>query len=622
MKTAPGGPRTVSRLFSSTSSSTQQSERVAAIKELHARLIRTHLHRDPSAISDVVKAYALFPSYLHKARLTFNEIDRPTPAVFNHMIRGLSHSDEPAGTIDLYRSMRRRGVDPSNSTLVFLLKACTRAGHMACGEMVHAHALKLGFGPHVFVSNSLIFMYSGFGDMRLGRQVFDEMPEKDLVSWNSLICGYSQCGKFREVVSLFDVMRAHDMRADAVTMVKVILACGYLGKTELAGRAVEYVQEEKVKVDVYLGNTLIDFYGQNGLVKLARGVFEHMHEKNSVSWNAMIKGYTRAGDMASARVLFDEMPRRDVISWTSMITGYARANSFSDSVKLFQDMMAAKVKPDKVTVASVLSACAHLGSLDVGRAIHSYIRSYNVETDIYVGNALIDMYCKCASVGKALEVFQEMEDSKDEVSWTSMVTGLAVNGFAERALELFSEMLSEGIKPTHGTFVGILLACSHVGLVDKGLEFFRSMEEVYCLSPEMKHYGCVVDLLSRSGNLARAYKFISEMPVSPDVVIWRILLSACKLHGNVALAEIVTRKLLELDPSNSGNYVLLSNAYASLDRWHDAMNVRGLMEESNVHKPSARSSIEYNRQPPHGSRDHSASKALITREITAARGLS
>ncbi|OWM79502.1 putative pentatricopeptide repeat-containing protein At3g15930 [Punica granatum] len=591
----------ISRLFSSTAS-TQQAERVAAAaEELHARLIRTHLHSDPSAISDVVKSYALSPSHLQEARLAFNEVERPTPAIFNHMIRGLSQSDEPASAIDLYRSMRRRGLAPSNSTFIFLFKACGRTGSLVCGEALHVHALKLGVGQHVFVSNALICTYYGCGRVELARKVFDEMPERDLVSWNSLICGYSQSGRFGEVLHLFDMMQARDMKADAVTMVKVILACGYMDETKLADRAVEYVEREKVEVDVYLGNTLIDFYGKRGSVESARGVFNRMRGKNLVSWNAMMKAYTRAGDLASAQALFDQMPRRDVISWTSMITGYAQANCFSDSVKLFQDMMAAKVKPDKVTVASVLSACAHLGSLGIGRAVHDYIRSHNVKTDVYVGNALIDMYCKCASIEKAFEVFREMKDQKDEISWTSIIAGLAVNGYADQALELFLEMSTEGIKPTHGTFVGILLACSHAGLVDKGLEFFRSMEEVHGLRPEMKHYGCVVDLLSRSGNLERAYEFITEMPVSPDIVIWRILLSACKIHGNVAMAEIVTKKLLELDPSNSGNYVLLSNAYASLDRWHDATSVRDWMEESDVHKPSAWSSIESNKPPSHSS---------------------
>lgn len=255
--------------------------------------------------------------------------------------------------------------------------------------------------------------------------------------------------------------------------------------------------------------------------------------------------------------------------------------------------MIAKVKPGEIIVASVLSACAHLGSLDVGKAVHDYIRKHGVKADVYVGNSLIDMYCKCGVVEKALEVFREM-NTKDSISWTSVISGLAVNGFADSTLELFSQMLRDGVRPTHGTFVGILLACSHTGLVDKGLYYFRSMEKVHGLIPEMKHYGCIVDLLSRSGNLDRAYEFIKKMPLVPDVVVWRIFSSACKLHGNVVLAEISKKKLLELDPYNGGNYVLSSHTYAGSGRWDDAIKMRELMEESNVQKPFGCSSIEVN----------------------------
>ncbi|KAE8682341.1 GroES-like zinc-binding alcohol dehydrogenase family protein isoform 1 [Hibiscus syriacus] len=219
-------------------------------------------------------------------------------------------------------------------------------------------------------------------------------------------------------------------------------------------------------------------------------------------------------------------------------------------------MMVAKVVPDEVTVATVLSACANLGALDVGQAVHDYIYKHRVQADAYVGNSLIHMYCKCGAVERALE------------------------------------MVKEGVQPTSGCFVGVLFACAHAGWVDKGLEYFESMEKVHGLMPEMKHYGCVVDLLSRSGYLERAYEFINRMPVKPDVVVWRILLSSSKLHGNVVLAEIATNKLLELDPSNSGNYVLLSNTYASSDRWDAATKMRELMEENDVQKPSGWSSIE------------------------------
>ncbi|OIT21837.1 pentatricopeptide repeat-containing protein, mitochondrial [Nicotiana attenuata] len=203
--------------------------------------------------------------------------------------------------------------------------------------------------------------------------------------------------------------------------------------------------------------------------------------------------------------------------------------------------------------------------------------------DIYVGNGLVDMYCKCGSVNTALEVFFSM-NRKDTVSWTSIISGLAVNGVHDNALQLFSQML-EHCKPTHGTFIGVLLACAHSGLVDKGLEYFDSMEKHHGLVPEMKQYGCVVDLLCRSGNLNRAFEFINLMPMAADVVLWRMLLSACKLHGNGVLAKIAANKLLQLDLDNGGNYVLSSSIYATAERWDDAMKIRQLMNDGAVQSP-------------------------------------
>ncbi|XP_030533125.1 pentatricopeptide repeat-containing protein At2g29760, chloroplastic-like [Rhodamnia argentea] len=620
--------RPVSRLFSSSAAARQpqrftknSSSPIGPIEELHARLIRTQRHTDPSAVSDVIRSYASSPLYLHRACLAFDSIERPTSAVFNFMIRGLSQSDGPVRALDLYRTMHLQGVSANHLTFIFVFKACARVCDVGHGQVVHVRALKCGFGTHVFVSNALLHMYACCSDLVSAQKVFDQMEERDLISWNSLICGYSQCGAFRDVLRLFDAMQVANVTVDAVTMVKVVLACIYLGESEFADHVAKYIEENHVLVDVYLGNTLIDMYGRRGLVELARQLFDCMRERNLVSWNAMIRGYAKAGDLAGAHRLFDEMPKRDVISWTSMITGYAQANNFAMAVKLFQEMMVANVKPDEVTVASVLSACAHLGSLDIGKAVHNYIIEHGVKIDTYVGNSLIDMYCKCGSVEKALELFKQMKE-KDTVSWTSVISGLAVNGFANSALKLFSEMLSERIKPTHGTFVGVLLACAHAGLVEEGLSFLKSMEDVHGLAPEMKHYGCVVDLLSRSGDVDRAYEFITKMPFSPDVVVWRILLSSCKLHGNVVLAEIATKKLLELDPCNSGNYVLLSNTYASSHRWDDASNVRELMEETDVPKPFGWSTIESNGLPPHSSRDHIPVDPTNTRHPIKELGLS
>ncbi|CAN1158945.1 Pentatricopeptide repeat-containing protein At2g29760, chloroplastic [Linum perenne] len=504
-------------------------------------------------------------------------------------------SEHPFDAVEMYvNQMYRRGVIGDTLTMIFLFKACGRVRDCLLGDLFHAHCRKLGCDSDVSVSNGLMRMYGNFGDLVCARKMFDEMPERDLVSWNSLICGYAECKRFKEVLSVFGLMREGNVKGDAVTMVKTILACVNLGEDQTADLMVKYVEEERVEIDVYLGNTMIDMYGQRGSVDSARRVFDQMRDRNAVSWNTMIKGYVKSGDLVSARKLLDDMPGKNVISWTNLITGYCKAEMFSDAVKAFQDMMEANLKPDEITVASVLSACARLGSVEAGQAIHDYVRRHSIKEDVFVGNALIDMYCKCGSVEKARDVFRGM-NRKDSVSWTSVICGLAVNGLSDDAMELFSQMLTEeGIRPIHGTFIGVLIACKHSGQVDRGLEFFESMEKVYGLKPEMKHYGCVVDLLSRSGNLDRAYEFIEAMPVVPDVVIWRILLGACLLHGNVGLAEIVTKKLLEMDPSNSGNYIYLSNAYAGSDRWEDADELRKLMAVRDVQKPSGWSSIEGN----------------------------
>ncbi|KAM7467805.1 hypothetical protein LguiB_015367 [Lonicera macranthoides] len=591
--------KSISRLFTTSSmtpyQSYQLSNNLISIKMLHGQLLRTQQHTDPSSVSTVIRYYALSPTTLHKAYLLFNQIEQPTLSIWNYMLRGLSISNHPIAALHLFDEMREQGFWGNDFTFVSVFKACAKVLDLRYGIMVHSHAMKLGCESYLYVSNALIHMYASCSELVLARRVFDEMPDRDLVSWNSLICGYTQCNRFKDVVGLFDAMQEANVKPDAVTMVKVLLACSYLGDTEIADSMVKYIQDNGVEIDVYLGNTLIDMYGRRGSVELAREVFDQMTEKNIVSWNAMITGYAKARDLVAAKKVFDEMPKRDVISWSAMITGYSQNKQFSDAMKLFREMMVAKVRPDEITIASVLSACAHLGTLNVGMAVHYYIREHNVKADLYVGNSLIDMYCKCGSVEKALEVFQEMKE-KDSVSWTSVISGLAVNGSADDALELFSQMLGEGFRPTCGTFVGILLACAHAGLVDKGLEYFESMEKDYGLVPEIKHYGCVVDLLSRSGNLDRAYEFINQMPMVPDVVIWRMLLSSCQLHKNVVLAEIATNKLFELDPCNSGSYVLSSNTYAGADRWDDAMKLRELMEEGDVQKPSGWSSLEANRE--------------------------
>uniref|UniRef100_A0ACD5WFS2 Uncharacterized protein n=1 Tax=Avena sativa TaxID=4498 RepID=A0ACD5WFS2_AVESA len=525
------------------------------------------------------------------ALVVYEHIEAPTTYVWNIMLRGLAQSDAPKDAIAFYRKARGNGMEPDNLTFPFVVKACARINAQKEGKQMHNHVLKFGLLSDIFVSNSLIHLYAACGDLCCASSVFDEMLVKDVVSWNSLICGYSQCSRSKEVLTLFKLMHNHGVKPDKVTMVKVVSACTRLGDWSMADWLVRYIDDYCIEVDIYLGNTLIDYYGRCGQLQSAEKVFFNMKDRNAVTLNTMITAYSKGGDLVSARRLFDEIPNKDLISWSSMISGYSQASQFSDALELFRQMQRAQVKPDAVVIASILSACAHLGALDLGKWIHDYVRRNKIEADTIMHNSLIDMYAKCGSTKLALQVFKEMKE-KDTLSWNSIILGLANNGDEEDALNVFRTMLAEGCRPNAVTFLGVLIACANAELVEEGLGYFDSMKSVHNMEPQMRHYGCVVDLLGRAGQLEKALRFITEMPVAPDPVVYRILLGACKTHGDLAIAEVVTRKLNVLDAGNSGNYTLLSNTYASADRWSDAMEVRQWMEDTRVRKSPACSVVD------------------------------
>lgn len=562
-----------------------------AVKKLHAHLVVSGLHNCQYAMSKVIRLYALHQSDLVSAHKVFKQIESPTTFLWNTLLRGLAQSDAPKDAIVFYKKAQEKGMKPDNLTFPFVLKACAKTCAPKEGEQMHNHVIKLGFLLDIFVSNSLIYLYAASGALACARSVFNEMLVKDVVSWNSLIGGYSQHNRLKEVLTLFKLMQAEEVQADKVTMVKVISACTHLGDWSMADCMVRYIEHNHIEVDVYLGNTLIDYYCRIGQLQSAEKVFSQMKDKNTVTLNAMITAYAKGGNLVSAKKLFDQIPNKDLISWSSMICAYSQASHFSDSLELFRQMQRAKVKPDAVVISSVLSACAHLGALDLGKWIHDYVRRNNIKADTIMENSLIDMFAKCGCVQEALQVFTDIEE-KDTLSWNSIILGLANNGFEDEALDIFHSMLTEGPRPNEVTFLGVLIACANRQLVEEGLDHFERMKSVHNLEPQMKHYGCVVDILSRAGQLEKAVSFISEMPLAPDPVVWRILLGACRTHGNVAVAEMATKKLSELDPGNSGDSMLLSNIYASADRWSDAMNVRRWTADTAVRKSPACSVVD------------------------------
>lgn len=373
---------------------------------------------------------------------------------------------------------------------------------------------------------------------------------------------------------------------------------------------------------VFVGTTLTSMYGECGCLEYARMVFDEMSELNVVSWNAILTacfrcddvkggeeifqtmpfrdltswnvvlaGYSKASELELAENLFVKMPVKDDVSWSSMIVGCAHNGFFVEAFSYFRGLLRASVRPNEVSLSGVLFACAQSGAFNFGKVLHGYIEKGGFVWISSINNALLDMYAKCGNVGMARLVFNRMTE-KTVVSWTSMIAALAMQGLAEEAIQLFCKMENSGVISDEITFLSILYACSHAGLIEKGCEYFSSMRENYGIEPSIEHYGCMVDLYGRAGQLQKAYEFVCEMPTPPNVVIWRTLLGACMMYNNVELAEQIKERLSELDPNSSGDYVLLSNIYAISGRWNDVAVIRKSMIDKRMKKAPGWSIIE------------------------------
>lgn len=338
---------------------------------------------------------------------------------------------------------------------------------------------------------------------------------------------------------------------------------------------------------------LVDMYAKLGLLPLARRKLDEMQVTDVAPWNSIIAGYAKAGDMEAALGLFRLMPAKNVISWTAMISGYSQNGQYTNALDMFLRMEREKdVRPNQVTIASVLPACANLGALEVGERIEIYARENKYLSNLFVSNALLEMHARCGRIDKARHLFDEIRIKRNLCSWNSMIMGLATHGRCLEALELFQEMLRERISPDDVTFVAVLLACTHGGMVVRGRQLFESMQQNFSITPKLEHYGCMVDLLGRAGELGEAYNLIQSMPMKPDSVVWGALLGACSFYGRVDLAEKAAGFLFELDPWNPGNYVILSNIYASAGQWDDVARLRISMKGSGITKAAGYSFIE------------------------------
>ncbi|XP_034699259.1 pentatricopeptide repeat-containing protein At1g31430 [Vitis riparia] len=567
------------------------------LKQIQTQILRTGFHQSGDTLNKFMVC-CTDPSIgnLHYAERIFNYIDIPDLFIYNLVIKAFTKNGSFRKAVLLFRQLREEGLSPDNFTYPFVFKAIGCLGEVREGEKVYGFVVKSGLEFDTYVCNSLMDMYAEVGRVQNLRQVFEEMPQRDVVSWNVLISGYVKCRRYEDAVDAFRRMQQQSsLRPNEATVVSTLSACIALKMLELGKEIHRYVREQ-LGFTIKIGNALVDMYCKCGHLSIARQIFNDMPIKTVICWTSMVSGYVNCGQLDEARELFERSPVRDVVLWTAMINGYVQFHRFDEAVALFREMQIKRVSPDRFTLVALLTGCAQLGTLEQGKWIHGYIDENKIMIDAVVGTALIEMYAKCGFIEKSLEIFKGLKE-KDTASWTSIICGLAMNGKTSKALELFSEMEQTGVKPDDITFIGVLSACSHGGLVEEGRKHFRSMTAVYRIEPKLEHYGCLIDLLGRAGQLDEAEELIEKSPnVNNEVIVplYGALLSACRTHGNVEMGERVAKRLVGIESGDSSVHTLLANIYASADRWEDVTKVRRKMKDLGVKKVPGCSSVEVN----------------------------
>lgn len=485
-------------------------------------------------------------------------------------------------------------VKPDSVTLSVVLKSMSAAApdRPRWARIVHCYVVKCGLDLNVFVGNGLVTYYSRCGDVVSARALFDEMPERDLVSWNSMISGYSQGGFFEECKDLYRrMLDMEDIRPNGVTAVSVLLACAQSSDL-LTGMAVhQYVTENGIGMDLSLCNSIIGVYAKCGSLDYARELFEEMSVRDEITYGTIISGYMVHGFVEEAMMIFRGARNPGLSSWNAVISGSVQNKQHERALDLVREMQYSGFKPDSVTLSSLLPSIPFVSHLNGGKEIHAYAVKNDYHKNFYVVTAMMDVYAKLGFLRGAQRIF-DLANHRSVIVWTAIISAYASHGDGNSALCLFAEMLNSKIKPDAVTFTAVLSACAHSGLVEEAREIFSSLLPKYGIQPLPNHYACVVSCLSRVGKLSEAVEFVKKMPCKPTAPIWGALLSGASEAGDVELAKFVCDYLFVLEPENPTNYIVLANLYSKAGRWEEAESVRDIMVKRGSKKVAGSSRIE------------------------------
>ncbi|MQM03407.1 hypothetical protein Taro_036188 [Colocasia esculenta] len=545
-------------------------------QQVHGLVVKSRFDANAFVVAGLVDVYSKCRMVAEATRL-FDAVPPPdrdgNRVLWTVMVAGRAQNGDPVGAVRLFCDMRSAGVSPNQFTFPTVLAACAAApgAVQGFGAQVHGCVVRGGFEGNAYVRSSLVDMYGKWGDLAAARKILetgecDYDIGNDAVAWNSLLAGCGRGGRGKEAVALFVQMRRCGVDADEFTYPSVLNSLASMGSAA-DGRAIHcsIVKSGYGEAYVHIGNTLVDMYA-------------------------------KCGDLQCARKMFDQMLSRDVVTWTSLLTGCARHGLHEVGLQLFGEMRAAGVESDYVLAAGILSCCAELPALALGRQLHAANLRRGFDSFVSVGNAQVTMYAKAGCVEDARRVFDVMRE-RDAITWTALIVGYAQNGRGRESLRLYGHMVESGARPDYVTFIGVLFACSHAGLEEEGKRHLESMETVYGVTPGPEHYACMVDLLGRSGKLREAAELLDRPGFEPDAAVWKALLGACRVHGEAGgLAERAAEALYQASPRDAVPYVLLANAYSSAGRWDDARSVRNLMRSRGVRKEAGWSWIEVGRE--------------------------
>ncbi|KAL2347126.1 hypothetical protein Fmac_001126 [Flemingia macrophylla] len=568
------------------------------------RQIHSYILQWPELSDDVSVCNALVSFYLKVGRMKeaeslFWEMDERDLVSWNAVIAGYTCNGEWLKALHLFGNLISLDtLLPDSVTIISILPACAQLKNLQVGKQIHAYIFR---HPFLFndtaVGNALVSFYAKCGYTEEAHHTFSMISKKDLISWNSIFDAFGEKRHHSRFFSLLHLMLNLGIRPDSVTILTIIRFCASLLRVEKVKEIHSYsIRTGSLVSDTAptVGNAILDAYSKCGNMDYANKMFQNLSEKrNLVTCNSLISGYVGLGSHHDANMIFSGMSETDLTTWNLMVRVYAENDYSEQALELFHELQARGMKPDAMTIMSLLPVCTQMASVHLLSQCHGYIIR-SCFKDLHLEAALLDAYAKCGAIGCARKIFQSNVD-KDLVMFTAMIGGYAMHGMSEEALRIFSLMLKLGIRPDHVIFTSVLSACSHAGRIDEGLKIFYSIEKLHGMKPTMEQYACMVDLLARGGRISEAYSLVTSLPIEANANLWGTLLGACKIHHEVELGRLVANQLFKIEANDIGNYIVLSNLYAADARWDVVTEVRRMMRNRDLKKPAGCSWIEVER---------------------------